>query len=362
MTLASSILLNSILLSFQLSIISVFLIFLPMFHLAFLVSVMTFNSLDIPEFVPKNFKSPMYNYQTNWLRNVSLDDFQFFDSKKCLLCRYPIRNENPNSTPIDLYIMTMFRDVTGFLPLIRAFRSTGCKASIVLLLDQSAFEKLTFNHFHQLDGCGVKIYNIGPIEYKNIQTTSYGIIFDYILKNQNYINRILMTDIFDFVFQGDTFTEKIKSDTFYLETERQLVSENRKMKKLPFVHQNYDSNHHVISAGRFLGGKFPIMQMMDLYFSLFTKDYWGTTQWDDDQAIINYLVYSNLMKKYNISFVIDGPTRFNDWINLKKLDPFPNHQIGFVPDLDDLNHFASSIHQYDQIPVLVKTVYLSCPQ
>jgi hypothetical protein len=261
--------------------------------------------------------------------------------------------------------MVMFRYIFGFLPLIRTFRSTGSKASIVLILDESAHAKLTNNHFYQLKNCGVKIYNIGSVLYENIQSTSYGFIFDYVLKNQKYISRILMTNAFDVIFQGDPFTEDIKTDTLYFGTEKHFIFQNEFMmsgiKKLPFPHRNYSHNNRAINSGRFIGGTLPFMKMMDLYFSLFTKQYWGMN-WDDDQAVINYMVYTGLMAQNNISFVVDGPTRFTDSIPLGKLRLTPNHQIGYVPDIDDRKNYATIVHQYDRCPLLTYTILRACPQ
>lgn len=161
-------------------------------------------------YVPIYFQSPLLNYETNWLDNISVNDFRSQTFEKCMPCNFSVRNQGSNSSPNDLIISTKFHKITEILPFVRTLRSTGCKATLVIITDDGVLKKLTHNHLKQIENCGIIFYNLHKFKIGYVGTTRFIPITDYIMKNKQYIDRIIMIDAYDVVFQGDPFTDRFE--------------------------------------------------------------------------------------------------------------------------------------------------------
>jgi hypothetical protein len=76
--------------------------------------------------------------------------------------------------------------------------------------------KLTDEHMKEIENCGVIFHNVGNFDLPLIQASLYIPINDYILKQQDYINRILFLDVFDSVFKQILFIKTFKKIYFIL--------------------------------------------------------------------------------------------------------------------------------------------------
>lgn len=150
------------------------------------------------------------NFQPNsvWLRDRTERDFDNCSSELCLLCNFTHRNREADSSSKDLVIGTMVGATFGVLPFVRTLRTTGCKATIVILADDKAISSMTTNHWKQLQGCCAHIISIGEWDQRIETSKLFFPIGDYIYHQRKHIDRVLITIFLMLCFRVIHFTNQ----------------------------------------------------------------------------------------------------------------------------------------------------------
>lgn len=284
---------------------------------------------------------------------------------KCQLCNFSTLKEFSDSTNRDLVISAFFGKTVNMVAFVRTLRSTGCKATIVLLIDHLALTDFSENHFRQLHSCGVILHDIG-IFYENKRRYFPGFamipIIEYVFKMNQFYNRVLYCDSFDIVFQRDPFSSNLPPDRIQFATERSLYQDtlyNQKWyNELPFP-KIFPTNSFVINSGQIYGES----RLVSKYFDLFLNYYHFkqlTGLLVHDQAYMNFLVYNNHLT--NISLKYDIDREYGIFSTTLYVASFHGAVIfGNIQDNSDTIQ-AAVIHQFDRNSTLRNLVLASCPQ
>jgi hypothetical protein len=178
---------------FQLSFVGFYLIFL-FFQRALFGGQKYFN-YSLARF---HAYSPLYyppspnSYSNYWLENAISIDFSHHSYDNCFKCSFLARHPDTDSTKHDLVFSGVIDNINGILPFIRSLRSTGCKATLVFIINNAAMGVMTPHHFKQIEYCGVVFHNVGKFNFPEIISALYMPVFDYILKQQALIDRIFL--------------------------------------------------------------------------------------------------------------------------------------------------------------------------
>lgn len=157
----------------------------------------------------------MINYTIPWFEYLNESDFQNRSFDKCMKCTFQYRDKGSDSTYRDLIIGSAFGNIDGILPFVRSLRTTNCKATLVVLIDDIAYSKLTENHWKQIDGCGIVFHNIGRCLFELNSGTAGLPVVRYLVSQYKYVDRVFYSNIFDVAFQGDPFTQSVTRDKVF---------------------------------------------------------------------------------------------------------------------------------------------------
>jgi hypothetical protein len=184
----------------------------------------------------------LFNRKTNgantiywWSGHHSIMDFKRSEPGSCLACNFTVRNSDPDSSPRDLVITTVLGSLTSIVPFVRTLRTTGSRATLVVLTDQviSAEANPSLSSF--LDACGCSLLPV-PKKDNIIHRASISEIYmariqmcyDFLKERYWLFDRVLLADIFDTVFQGDPFYKGLGRDFVALSEESFSCSGNHR--------------------------------------------------------------------------------------------------------------------------------------
>jgi hypothetical protein len=317
------------------------------------------------QYIPQNFQSPIITYEFDWLHDTSDDIFKLQSFENCMICNFSLKNDNPNSSPHDLMITIYFGRIAGIIPLVRTLRTTGCKATLVVLVDNFALRSLTKNHLKQIENCGVNFVNLKNFRIGYLDSTRWIPITDYIMKHRQMIDRIIMMDGFDVVFQGDPFSTRFGKDHLYFTTENIKVTEHTNhdlVRNLPFLDKEINESVGAINAGVILGETNLFLQFIDLFFEYFDKSRFNDYKYND-QTFLQWALGKNLFKNHSIPYIIDGPngtTACMLWRRFFKKD----HNLEFCYHVlsGENDEYALIVHQYDRFPTVKGWLVKAYPQ
>jgi hypothetical protein len=195
------------------------------------------------------------------------------------------------------------------------------------------------------------------------------VINDYLRIQQFYINRVLTTDIFDVVFQGDPFTTDIKPNILYLTSENHQIKRNYWMRNWMnalkpdphFINASQISNKNVvINSGPLIGTINVILQYLDCYYKYYTKDAYKIRS-INDQNVLNYLAHLGILSSNNIQYVIDDPNGFSSVIGMKYFhDKDHWNELGYVFLNSISKIYSLHVHQYDRQHGLKRNIIEIC--
>ena len=305
----------------------------------------SFNKFDQYNFSLTNYQIIETIYQ------YSFDYYSPKNLKKCSICNFLPKNYFSTSISKDIIITIMINSYTNLIACIKSLRTTGCKASFFIFTDDNTIKNIPLKLLNFLNNCKCFLINIK--EFPNLSSREfwgfrYLLIQKFLVSHQYNINRVLIIDLFDTIFQGDPFTNLIDKNFIYFSSEFQSISKcyiNYDWIKTidPINYLNF-ANKTIINGGTIIGGLYPILKFLNIFFSLFNPNDLSSMI-IDDQGYINYLIYSNFLK--NINFLIDISGEI--LVSLNKVlvwQRIPNdYTIGNFQFKSNLK-FPSIIHQY----------------
>lgn len=279
-----------------------------------------------------------------------------------------IKNNDPNhktSTPKDCILCVSVGLIDNIFPFVRSVRTTGCKATIIILFDEKAYGKLTDDIYALFKNCSVNCYNIGHVNKWNNSNSIFAIkhliAYDFIYKTAYLFDRILLIDLLDVVFQDDPFFEAVDPDALTIIKEARLFKDDSKNVEriTPLIKYNKSmASSQVLNAGIFYGSPEILMKFETLYFHCFDINRIDETHCTCDQGHLNYFYVSGILNrefpKLNLWHRDQG------FESLASTKDRPNEAD--LGDIYYLHKRAIIIHMFDRSKDMVKMVERVCPQ
>ena len=312
----------------------------------------TYNFYGFPTFLEFTISS-MNKLETN------------INFTNCKLCNFTIRNQEfSNSQENDLLIAASITKVAQLSIYARTLRTVHSKCLCVILLDEEAYHSIDKITMESLIDCGVQVVNFGKFIYPKGTGFIYRfhVINEFIRINQDKINRVIMCDIFDTVFQGDPFNSQVSKYTL------NLVDEGK-----PYCHtwthanrawlRIYNSSYPLERDMRFnyfcvayIAGPIDlIIPLMNEYLTFFSIHLKG-----NDQGVINYLYLSGILQKLAIPV---NKFRNNELVHHTFFSKFTtDYKFGFVPSIRNNSLYASIVHHSYAVHSLKYTLIDCCPR
>lgn len=275
----------------------------------------------------------------------------------------PFIQKQTFSTKRDVAITSIFyrekRAVLNFF----SIRQSGCQASIVILSNENmAFEEQTIKMINALD----VIVAFSPIHGKlagthTDQIRTYFVVNFLKLHIKKY-DRVFFFDSYDCFFEHDPF-EYFTEPKVYLFQESLVKIKDNACNRNWIINcygskgLNQISNDLIVCAGTVGSGS--IVEFIRLYYVLDVQDRWRKCRIDQGQ--LNYIIYSGLLSKYNVSYYLFSDTGPVQAIALSQKIynyHFNNPQYQYVNNR--FNQTAAVVHQYNRVESLLKSFFNRC--
>ncbi|OHT02403.1 hypothetical protein TRFO_30538 [Tritrichomonas foetus] len=248
---------------------------------------------------------------------------------------------------------------------VRSLRSTGCRANVVVITDNTCINMTTEFMKSVFIKCGVNFINIGNVKskyMKDLNTVRIVIFLSFLSKYHRFIDRVLISDMCDLYFYYDPFTENITSESLIMSTECVTIHDsNVNMQWFMDISRRHHDNfmlfwdNLVVNNGFLIGGIQPIITF---YSELVEIDMFRDFQlYANDQGIVNYMYYFKKFKKTNITVIPFGNGEYQSMTNCGKY--FHIHPISYEVTLNGMK--LSVIHQFDRYCNLLHTIKNLCP-
>ncbi|OHT05541.1 hypothetical protein TRFO_26681 [Tritrichomonas foetus] len=310
-------------------------------------------------------------------KKKSVHNFDYFDIRKCPLCLHKngdntfVSSPNDpqsNSTPRDLILTMMTLMSMNAITYIRTLRSTGCKATVVVLVDDIFHEKLTEYEEDVMKNCGMIMINIGkllPPYDKHIYESRHVLFYAFLRKYRYSFDRVMMIDMADTVFQLDPFTTDFDSTTMVFTTEGYFNNNdphnNTKWIKIadPMynVHPSFYDDKIVINGGCFYGSMDGILYFYSIYLKL--PCYNNFEIETIDQGYMNYLYHNGFFSHNGLNISLTFPGDYIVSARGHRFDPSPNQDGRFF--MQDTINPPGLIHQYNRDRNVLEGVKKICP-
>ena len=320
--------------------------------------------------------SPLLSYTNFWL----FEKFENLTFDKCPFCKFPVRNRLSNSQSTD-YIMTiMINNAIGIIPLARSIRTTGCKAKFVVFIDDTTLTKkfATFE-YTILRNCAVNCINVG--EFKHYPKEAlfffrFYIYYDFLNSHTLEINRVVLIDGHDVLFQGDPFYEGFTNNDLIFTYEDRTLNQSVWGK---FSYKNYFftinktigdyARFYMVNAGIILGGRYQIHKFIEVFIKRLPVSEALSQVYKPrfaDQAVVHSIIYDKEMEQNGINVTFSSI--YDEYTSIT-LSCFGERCIYLRPNNYTLGYFQSRtrhiypfiIHQYNRYPPLHRSYISACP-
>ncbi|EAY14614.1 hypothetical protein TVAG_393420 [Trichomonas vaginalis G3] len=298
-----------------------------------------------------------YNSTNEYLLNKERDIYF------CPKCSFTPSNWPGDSTFRDVIVTFCFGSPQSVPPFIRMLRTVKCRAKIVIIADEIAYQKLykySFSDFYPL--CDVIVYNIGQsqiqLRYELYQMKT--LVYREFLSAFYYkIDRIMMCDLADTAFQSDPFKYFMHEDSVYNYIENITIEEEDEtfIDIQTYFQDEISEQNYIVTPAAYFGNPVQTLKLLDLVQSYF---------WDDDfqrknivdQSIISYLYYT---KKYQDFGINMKALNWTGGIISANLAYFSNYDIGSINCMD-LSSAPFLIHHTNYIRDILLSIYKTCPR
>ena len=147
----------------------------------------------------------------------------------CKLCDFIPQNKRPDSTPRDLLLAFASGSLSNIVLFVRTLRSTHSQASITILLEEKLHVLLNQSERAFLRQCGCQIiyFNLKNQPKTYLKNFLFQLSESFIRVNQHKIDRVMICDLFDVVFQGDPFHKRLPRKAVH------MIDETLTLQSLP---------------------------------------------------------------------------------------------------------------------------------
>ncbi|OHS96017.1 hypothetical protein TRFO_10190 [Tritrichomonas foetus] len=309
-----------------------------------------------------------YIGSVQWLNNNYSDIFEkSVNIYDCQLCVTHQKTNKYRSNEHDLVLTCLFGIIVSSLNFVRTLRSANCKATIVIFTDDKCQNKLNEYMKNIFQNCGVNWINLGEIGEKyitSINSMRMVLFYGFLKKVQTKVNRVMIVDMTDTYFQMDPFTDDVYSDSLILTLENQVflsgtINEKWLAKILKLTNEleylsDFD-DRYVINNGFLIGGIYPVLKFYSIILDL--PQFVNYSRGFNDQAIVNYMYYFDLLKGINVILSPIGGI----YQSLTACDS--------ITDIDEDTHTISIygtklavLHQFDRTCENIQNSIMFCPK
>ena len=287
--------------------------------------------------------------------------------ENCPLCDYEPNNVNPNSTPRDVVLSYASGRVSNVALFVRTLRTSKSKCSIVLLFDKRIINSLSSDEKKMLSKCGVQIIQFDPLNNPGVYPKSYAFqLFEsFIRHNVHKINRIIICDLFDFLFQGDPFHQQLPKNEVHIVDEGEKLGgtgeapvTNRKwiLKFDPHYKITSDDLEFYYYCSGYMEATANLMvQFLNVYLSVVPM-----SRMAYDQGGFNYIYIAGLLKKYSVPV---AKSRDFDYVAHTGSNPIRNATFPNVKTIQNPNVTAICVHHYYHASdFFLKSLVKVCPR
>ena len=285
------------------------------------------------------------------------------DWKNCNLCNFTVRNTKADSTERDVIIGTGINAVENVILFVRTLRTTGSKAHCVILLDHIAYSKVPKSTFEYAEECGGQIINVGDLKSKGIghsQNLVYVVCYEFVYLNQDQIDRVIISDLYDSVFQGDPFNSQVGGSYLNVIDEgsdfRSWTGGVNKgwVEKFNFKLNSDQLKEKYVCTG-YIGGTLDVMMK---FFTLFNENF-NSSRGTTDQGEVNYIYFSGKFKKNGVHV---PRNRRNELIRHTACKPLKQYELmGEVRSINNEEVYASVVHHYYANHLFKYSLLRVCP-
>ena len=290
------------------------------------------------------------------------------NNKGCPLCGPMHHSPSSNSSSRDLIITVMINMTTNAATFVRTLRSTGCKATVVVFVDQLFMNSLNSRQIKMFAACGVNFINIGQFNqpYKDkVYEARHLLVYDFLLKYRSDFDRVIFIDMADSFFQMDPFTTDFGYYTMGVTSE--LVTLNNdptnNTQWIQIADPHYFEDEHfyddrvAVNAGFVFGSMDGFLKYYSVFFSLlcFKRKFAPETI---DQGYVNMLYHKGYFQRAGLDLMVTHP---GDWLVSVRGAAFnyrPNRDGLFV--MQGTNVAPAAIHQYSRICPVLKGLKSQC--
>ena len=336
------------------------LLFYSIFQI-FCLLLIFYNHPDIGfQLIPSFFQTSQ-NLILHLIHKLKLKKISW---ENCKLCNFTVRNTNEDSTTEDVIIGCAINSTENIILFMRTLRTTGCKAKCVLLMDQNAVLSLSRSTMKCVHDCGGQIINCGVLpvtDLRDCQNYVYLLCYEFLYFNRPFINRVIIVDLFDTVFQGDPFNFQVGG--YYLNIINEgsdFTSSNGEVNEKWMNMYDFDlpdelTEEKYLCTG-YIGGDFDVVYN---FLHVFLQ-YMSLGKEKTDQGEVNFLYFSGILEKYGIHVV---PERVNELVRHTAHVRLTNYErIGEVRTMHNKKMYAGVIHHYYCNPYFIYDLYSACPR
>ena len=284
-------------------------------------------------------------------------------SSNCKLCTYKVRNSNKaNSTPRDVLITVSIGKPKSIVLFLKTLRTTGSNCTVVFLFDHTGYISIDESTRLLLEECGGIALDCGDVPYKDtfqIHNYCYVFVYEFLIRNKDAIDRAIICDLYDTVFQGDPFNNQVNKDVLNIVDEgiplfmsKGDLNWQRSFGEVPLSHKL----SFFLCTGYMGSSPEVLIRAIQVFFQILDINMpYG------DQSRFNYIWMSGMLKKAGVHV---NHKRFNELVrHTSKIKPSKgSDQIGEVRQIRNHAGYASVIHHYYKNENLMKSFLKYCPR
>ena len=341
----------------------VFLSWLFTFLFSILLSYISINCVLVQtEFSPyKEMTEKMFGEHKTFYDYEIITHLNKKDFSQCKFCNFP-KDNHSTSTSKDLALAVLFgHAIFNVVNWVRTLRSTGCKCQILFFHEKDYTSYFNKEELEMLNNCGVVWWSLdtGFHESKLVndpRTTKFLVIQNFLEAYGFLFSRVMISDVFDTIFQHDPFIDALPQDKISVSIERMtFIHHPWNMDWVRNADPNWSmdfwQNKYVINGGFQIGKP-------ELIVSLFKamnqpKYFFGHTK---DQGPLNTLYYRNLWTDMWIDF--RGEHFVSACRSIFQDNPDKN---GFMHESYNPNNEIAVIHQFDRVCPIAENLVKICP-
>ena len=242
------------------------------------------------------------NFSSN-INDFLQSKYDFIQQTRALCECTPIPNTfHRDSQPNDIVMSMANKNVFNFIIFLKTLRSGKCRASIVLFIDSRAYDTLKPRRFL----IEIERYcNLHLFLYTNTIIPNLDLLRDYffhqfLISRRHLINRVIICDLYDTVFQGDPFSTTINFNSIGFTSEYYLLLNDQywntpwlkhvyKFFEKPFEEEKF-KNYHPICSGVLFGKVDYLIRFFDFLFNEKIMKNIAKIDFLTDQGLFNYLL------------------------------------------------------------------------